>query len=204
MYLSFSIFEGLAGCGTHRLPELLQILDFLMDHAINFSAGHCCSCICSVGGCPPVSSLVFVLESSLCIRWLVIFEWLEILEERGLEAEARSACLAYLGKAYFYEADLHHTSGCCEDPGCVPTAGDDSFWDISEHIKRDDFNTQIQSLFERDYHDLKREAMILQRRLWSKDCTRSRNVWKLTTRLKEDMNNRRNKAMLPILDILKV
>ena len=94
-----------------------------------------------------------------------------MLEERQLFAEAKEISLSIIRRAYFDEADLHHT--CCR--GRAPqywTQDDDGrFWDIPEQLKVDELNCKIKYFSTKEYQEVKSELMICLWRRWMKYST---------------------------------
>ncbi|KAF4450625.1 cytochrome p450 oxidoreductase [Fusarium austroafricanum] len=134
-----------------HLPQLLEILGFLLDSGVNVSLRDSCLCNCSNDGCVPGS------DSWSSLRFL---EWLELLEERGKITEAREACLGALRKAYYNEAGLHRTCQChwhrfywdIED-------AEGQFWDIPQQLKIDALDSKMRDIEGRHYEEMKSELM---------------------------------------------
>ncbi|RGP67526.1 hypothetical protein FLONG3_8452 [Fusarium longipes] len=148
-----TLLDSLMRSDGPTIPEFLKTLDILLDQEVDVSARDCCSCKCSAGGRLPCS--IFSRRGSIYSKGSLLtwFEWIEVLEERGLVAEAKEACLAYLRRIYFDEAGLHHSDSSCVWYRHVHKISDDRFWDIPEQIAIDNLESMMQDLSEKDYAD---------------------------------------------------
>lgn len=187
------------------LVGLLGILDFLMDQGADIFSRDPCSCRCSSGDRLPGSHLDTV-ALDLEVGWLAWFECLEVLEERNMVAKAKAIALASLRRACFDETGLHHTSSSCHSFRSNDEAEDinDRFWDISERIKVDEFESRMRDLAERDYVDMKLEVMAFLRRSWMTARAGQGPIWKLERYQKVYYEKARMEILLPILNVMRV
>ncbi|KAH8651793.1 hypothetical protein BGZ61DRAFT_487579 [Ilyonectria robusta] len=161
-----TVLHGLLGLlhdpENRKKKELLEILDILLDSGAKIGIRDHCSCNCSPSGCLPGSSLEFDLVEILHTQvyngfW--VFEWLLILEERGLLVEAKDFALSVFRQTYYKEAGFRHA--CCRSN----SAGEhddteEEFWDIGKQIQWEDLRDKMSDWAERDYQEVKYGLMV--------------------------------------------
>ncbi|KAH6955652.1 ankyrin repeat-containing domain protein [Ilyonectria sp. MPI-CAGE-AT-0026] len=161
-----TVLHGLLGLlhdpENRKKKELLEILDILLDSGAKIGIRDHCSCNCSPSGCLPGSSLEFDLVEILHTQvyngfW--VFEWLLILEERGLLVEAKDFALSVFRQTYYKEAGFRHT--CCRSNSTDEHDDtEEEFWDIGKQIQWEDLRDKMNDWAEREYQEVKHGLMV--------------------------------------------
>ncbi|TXC00960.1 hypothetical protein FocTR4_00009222 [Fusarium oxysporum f. sp. cubense] len=172
-----AVLDGLTTHSRKDLPEVLGILQFLLDRGVQVLSRDGCVCNCSAGGCMPgLCSLP--IESNLRL-----FAWLEILEKKRNVEEAKEFSLALLRQMCFDQADTDN----------------DRFWDIPEQISIEETNQEMEVLAAKAYSELKIEVMVRLRRIWRKEYAKQWPGPRLTPRFRRNVQNNSARSLNGLL-----
>lgn len=188
-----AVLDGLTTHSRKDLPEVLGILQFLLDRGVQVLSRDGCVCNCSAGGCMPgLCSLP--IESNLRL-----FAWLEILEKKRNVEEAKEFSLALLRQMCFDQAGLHHTCSIVCDSNLISDTDNDRFWDIPEQISIEETNQEMEVLAAKAYSELKIEVMVRLRRIWRKEYAKQWPGPRLTPRFRRNVQNNSARSLNGLL-----
>ncbi|EXL79098.1 hypothetical protein FOPG_06858 [Fusarium oxysporum f. sp. conglutinans race 2 54008] len=176
-----AVLDGLTTHSRKDLPEVLGILQFLLDRGVQVLSRDGCVCNCSAGGCMPgLCSLP--IESNLRL-----FAWLEILEKKRNVEEAKEFLLALLRQMCFDQADTDN----------------DRFWDIPEQISIEESNQEMEVLAAKAYSELKIEVMVRLRRIWRKEYAGKWPGPRLAPRFRRNVQNNSERSLNGLLEEIR-